>query len=310
MTAKRKLQRKISICSESQVPEEQKLSYLEIGSVPPLPLFALFAADDDGFGAEADDLKGSSGNEKNIEAMAKAGGGEEALFGARGKATDTLQLDDLQMGFEMEDEDAQSRKKALEEQARHRAKMDFKKSLLSEVCSADLAAHFDSRVCRQLIEYLAYVQLDGITALDQIHLIALADTAANIRCDVTFSGRQDMFGKRNKFLTSQQSVDAVNATATASATVSATGITSSNAAAQPTVDTCGFKFLLALRSYNYLLRTLPVHDSQLLKKAGLGSAVFTWAFHSECQQELLAAITQPNGSNIALGKLVSKTRVR
>lgn len=68
------------------------------------------------------------------------------------------------------------------------------------------------------------------------------------------------------------------------------------------MDTCGFKFLLALRSYNYLLRTLPAHDSQLLNQAGLGSAVFTWAFHSECQQELLTAITQANGSNITPGK--------
>lgn len=287
MTAKRKLQRKISICSESQVPEEQKLSYLEIGSVPPLPLFALFAADDDdGFAAESDQLKGATGGKpKEVTTKAESGGDDEALFGLGGatrKTADTLLLDDLQMGFEVEDEEAQARKRALEEQAKQRAEMEFKKSLLSEVCSADLAAHFDSRVCRQLIEYLAYVQLDGITPLDQIHLIALADTAANIRCDVTFNGRQDLFGKRNKFLSSQQSVDTDN----------------TNSSTQPTVDTCGFKFLLALRSYNYLLRTLPSHDSQLLKQAGLGSAVFTWAFHSECQQELLTAITQANGSNI------------
>lgn len=263
------------------MPEEQKLNYLEIGSIPPLPLFALFAADDDGFGE----------TENKTEDKSKKDTPKEGLFGpARAAATDTLLSDDfdrqLQMGFEVEDEEETGRKRVLAEQAKQRAKAEFKKSLLSEVCSADLAVHFDSRVCSLLTEYLAYVQLDGITALDQIHLIALADTAANIRCDVTFGGRQDVFGKRKNFLSSsQQSTDLLGNQET----------DNFGHQAQPTVDTCGFKFLLALRSYNYLLRTLPAHDSQLLKQAGLGSAVFTWAFHSECQQELLTAITQANG---------------
>ncbi len=44
-----RLQRKISICSESEMPEHKVNSVLEIQAIPPLPLFALFAADDDNF---------------------------------------------------------------------------------------------------------------------------------------------------------------------------------------------------------------------------------------------------------------------
>jgi hypothetical protein len=47
--AQKKLRRKISICSESEIPEEKVLNYLEIGSIPPLPLFALFATDSENF---------------------------------------------------------------------------------------------------------------------------------------------------------------------------------------------------------------------------------------------------------------------
>lgn len=37
----------MSVCSESEIPEEQVLNYLQVDAIPPLPLFALFAADND-----------------------------------------------------------------------------------------------------------------------------------------------------------------------------------------------------------------------------------------------------------------------
>jgi hypothetical protein len=37
----------MSVCYESEIPEEQPLNYLEVDTIPPLPLFALYAADDD-----------------------------------------------------------------------------------------------------------------------------------------------------------------------------------------------------------------------------------------------------------------------
>ena len=43
----KKIKRKISVCSESKIPERKTSNYLDIDSIPPLPLYALFAADSD-----------------------------------------------------------------------------------------------------------------------------------------------------------------------------------------------------------------------------------------------------------------------
>jgi hypothetical protein len=59
-----------------------------------------------------------------------------------------------------------------------------------------------------------------------------------------------------------------------------------------TVDNCGLKFLLAVRSYNYLLRTLPLPNREKLKEIGLGTVNYAWAFHSECEQELINSISK------------------
>ena len=166
------------------------------------------------------------------------------------------------------------------EKKKARELLEFKKNLLSEVYSTNSAVYFNSKVCKLLIDYLDYVQLDGINMIDQIHIVALADTAANIKCDVTFNKQNDIFHKK-KFLSQQKSTEIPD---------DDNIFVETENNLSPTVDTCGFKYLLAHRSYNYLLRTLPADDREVLKKTGLGSAVYTWAFHSECQQELLDAI--------------------
>ena len=153
-TTKRKLQRKISICSESEVPEEQKLNYLEIGSIPPLPLFALFAADDDGYGeAETDKLA----DNKSVEVDAFTSASD--LFSAKpqpGLLDETLDFEKelQQMGHE-DDEAAETRRKLLEETVKSKAKLEFKKSLLSEVYATNLASRsFNSKASKCFIEKL------------------------------------------------------------------------------------------------------------------------------------------------------------
>ena len=157
---------------------------------------------------------------------------------------------------------------------------------MSENYSSNNANYFNSRVCKLLIEYLSHVQLDGINSIDQIHLVAIADTAANIKCDVAFTNQNDIFRKK-KFTHQQKSTEC--------AEDDILGSLEDEKNFSQTVDTCGFKFLLALRSYNYLMRTLPISDRDKLKKSGLGTSVFTWAFHSECEQELLGTITNCGG---------------
>lgn len=195
---------------------------------------------------------------------------------------DDLDIDNFHIGFDDDDDD---RKTAIAEKKKAKETFNFKKSLLSEVYSTNNASYFNSKVCNLLTEYLSYVQLDGIKSIDQIHLVAIADTAANVKCDVTFSNhQQDIFHRKN-FMHQQKSTDG---------SMDDEVLASDGSSLSPTVDNCGFKFLLALRSYNYLMKTLPSGNRDLLKNIGLGSSVYTWAFHSECQQELLTSVTTNN----------------
>jgi hypothetical protein len=185
-----------------------------------------------------------------------------------------LDIDEFKMSLDDNDfEDSEARKNKNLENQKAKEKLAFKKTLLTDAYSTNKAVYFNSAVCKLLIDYLSYARLEGISAIDQIHLVAIADTVANIKCDVTFN-TQNIF-HRKKFIRQQKSLDTMD------------GDLADDENLTPTVDMCGFKFLLAMRSYNYLLRTLPDRDRDVLRSNGLGSAVNTWAFHSECQQELL-----------------------
>jgi hypothetical protein len=60
---------------------------------------------------------------------------------------------------------------------------------------------FNSKVCQLLNDYLTRVQLSGLTSIDQMYLVALADTVANVKCDVSFDQNQDLF-QRKEFVNS------------------------------------------------------------------------------------------------------------
>jgi hypothetical protein len=127
-------------------------------------------------------------------------------------------------------------------------------------------------VCKLLNDYLTCVQLNGLGSIDQMYLVALADTVANVKCDnITFGGSKAGGGTEDLFTKKDFGSE-------------------STGGEHQIVDNCGLKFLLALRSYNYLMRTLPLPNRLALKKIGLGTATFAWAFHSECEQELLNAL--------------------
>ena len=108
-----------------------------------------------------------------------------------------------------------------------------------------------------LTEYLTTFQLSGLTTIDQIHLVALADSVANVKCDVNF-GQEDFFKKTEFLDNNNASPDPKN----------------ENVLVSQIVDNCGLKFLLAVRSYNYLMRTLPDANREILKEVGLGTANF------------------------------------
>ncbi|CAF0710194.1 unnamed protein product [Brachionus calyciflorus] len=237
-SAEKKLKkRKMSLTNEMEIPEEQTLNFLSIDHIPPLPLFQLYAADSQII------INQDSNNSKEEKTMEN----NKDLF-----SQDNLQ----ELSFRNDDFDFlnEEDKQKLIERQQQQEKLELKKNLLIET-----NYNFDQKVCKLLIEYLEYVQLNGLTSTDQMYLVALADTIVNVNCDL----------KSGKTSDSQDHL----------------------------VDDCGFKFLLSLRSYNYLIRTLPIALRAKLKSIGVGTANFAWAFHSECEQDLLNQITNNNGDD-------------
>jgi hypothetical protein len=259
----------MSVCNESEIPEEQVINYLEIDTIPPLPLFALFASDND--------TCIDSANEQNTNTMNENQQSND-LFDTNPNRYDTelkLNMNDSTLDDEYEFDE--ERKQRLMEKKLAREKLEYKKILLN--LTNNSAGSFNSKVCKLLNEYLTCIQLNGLTSIDQMYLVALADTVANVKCDVIFNPSEDLFQKKD-----------LNENSAKNQTTSETN------SSDQIVDNCGLKFLLALRSYNYLMKTLPIPNRDKLKSIGLGTANFAWAFHSECEQDLLNALPKVNNN--------------
>ena len=50
------------------------------------------------------------------------------------------------------------------------------------------------------------------------------------------------------------------------------------------IDDGGLRYMLALRHFIYLMRTLPIRQRAQLQLQGLSSAYLVWAFHSEAEE--------------------------
>ena len=114
---------------------------------------------------------------------------------------------------------------------------------------------FGPRQAALLTSVLTHTQLPGLSSVDQMHLLALADTLAS--CSATH-------------LVSSSIQSGPSKTA------------NKNGRAFSTIA-----FFLAARHHAFLLRCLPPVQRATLKKQGISSSLLTWAFHSEAQDELL-----------------------
>ncbi|XP_066150653.1 dmX-like protein 2 isoform X3 [Euwallacea fornicatus] len=129
--------------------------------------------------------------------------------------------------------------------------------------------HFTPKQGRILSRLLTHMHLPGLSSLDQMHLLALADTVATCNTD----------------LAERFAIDAAK-----SAMVKENLINQNEEVMTDSLDDCGLRFLLAMKHYSYLLRCLPLAQRSLLQKNGVGSNNLAWAFHSESQEELLNLI--------------------
>lgn len=126
-------------------------------------------------------------------------------------------------------------------------------------------SHFGPRQGQILSRLLTHTHLPGLSSLDQMHLLALADTVST--CNTDFS---------EKFLCD---------TGKSSTNKDAAGNSLTDS-----LDDCGLRFLMAMKHYTYLLRCLPLNQRTQFQKHGIGTSNIVWAFHSESEEELLNLI--------------------
>ncbi len=129
---------------------------------------------------------------------------------------------------------------------------------------------FGQRQSRQLSRVLTHTQLPGLTSLDQMHLLALADTVASI-------------GTRLDHREVQQS--------------------HIHDGTPDSLDECGLRFLIVVKQYTYLVRCLPPAQRGQLQKQGISTADVVWAFHSESQEDILNLIPAYQKGNMTWQQL-------
>ncbi|XP_011258519.2 dmX-like protein 2 isoform X5 [Camponotus floridanus] len=219
--------------STTQIPEELTLDYAEITSISPLPLWTLLMAD----------------KETNLPHQ---------------QSEDKHDYNEL---FDSNLDEGESLDDMLEEDYDCSRQKDRR----SSVPERQGISHFGPRQGRLLSRLLTHTHLPGLSSLDQMHLLALADTVST--CNVDFAERF-----------------AIDAAKSAIAKENLTGIPDGETVSTDSLDDCGLRFLLAMKHYNYLIRCLPLAQRAQFQKQGVASNNLVWAFHSESEEELLGLI--------------------
>lgn len=142
----------------------------------------------------------------------------------------------------------------------------------SSIPERQYLSHFGPRQGQLLSRLLTHTHLPGLSSLDQMHLLALADTVST--CNTDFAERF-----------------AIDAAKTAIAKENLTGNPNdSEHVSTDSLDDCGLRFLMAMKHFNYLIRCLPLAQRNQFQKQGVVSSNVVWAFHSEGEEELLNLI--------------------
>lgn len=130
-------------------------------------------------------------------------------------------------------------------------------------------SHFGPRQGQLISRLLTHTHLPGLSSLDQMHLLALADTVAT--CNTDFAERFINDAAKSAMTKENQ-----------------TGVPEN--VSTESLDDCGLRFLLAMKHYSYLLRCLPIAQRQPFQKQGVVTSNIVWAFHSESEEEMLNLI--------------------
>lgn len=226
-TPKRHLSRTISVSGSTAkdmiiAGRDGTREYTEIDSIPPLPLYALLAADQDtSYKVSEEAIKNAQHSTNNFEN--KADDQYADLFQVQSVTTDDF------IGFETERRENRSKVINLTQYG---------------------PTYFGREHASVLSSHLMHSSLPGLTRLEQMFLVALADTVATTGTELGESRDKHYKGG-------------------------------------DTLDECGLRYLLAMRLHTCLLTSLPpLYRIQLLHQ-GLSTCHFAWAFHSEAEEELI-----------------------
>ncbi|XP_075904744.1 dmX-like protein 2 isoform X4 [Nelusetta ayraudi] len=200
--------------------------YTEINSIPPLPLYSLMLADlDTSYKGAEEATKGT-----------KVADGEGAQKSTEDQYSDLFQVPTV----------------TTDDFVNFAADKPEKKSRVINLSQYG-PTYFGPEHAQVLSSHLMHSSLPGLTRLEQMFLVALADTVATTNAEVSSSTDQKYSGAE-------------------------------------ALDECGLRYLLAMRLHTCLLTSLPpLYRMQLLHQ-GLSTCHFAWAFHSEAEEELLNMI--------------------
>ncbi|VDD82171.1 unnamed protein product [Mesocestoides corti] len=129
---------------------------------------------------------------------------------------------------------------------------------------------FGTEEAQILSDLLSRYHLPGLSRLDQMYLLGIAELMANTRAEITdrLSG---ISAAVHQVLPDRHGGNGF----------------SSNGISDLELDECGLRFLMTMRLFSYLCGTLPPGKRNQLLKSGLTSRSFVWAFHSEADEVLL-----------------------
>ncbi|XP_028679377.1 dmX-like protein 2 isoform X1 [Erpetoichthys calabaricus] len=228
--ARRHLSRTISVSGSTGkdtiiAGREGGRDYTEIDSIPPLPLYALLSADmDTSYKSVEETGKVPTGTES--QAQFSSGDQYDDLFQVHPITTDDF------VSFAAEKKESKSRVINLSQYG---------------------PTYFGPEHAQVLSSHLMHSSLPGLTRLEQMFLVALADTVATTSTEI---GQNRAKGYRGG----------------------------------ETLDECGLRYLLAMRLHSCLLTSLPPVYRMSLLHQGLSTCHFAWAFHSEAEEEMLNMI--------------------
>ncbi|XP_065107376.2 dmX-like protein 2 isoform X2 [Paramisgurnus dabryanus] len=228
--ARRHLSRTISVSGSTAkdtivAGREGGRDYTEINSIPPLPLYALLSADQDtSFKPGEEAGKAGKGAEHETQKLSEDQYAD--LFQVQ-----TVTTDDF-VSFAAEKPEKKSRVINLSQYG---------------------PTYFGPEHAQVLSSHLMHSSLPGLTRLEQMFLVALADTVATTSAEVAGPMEKQYSGGE-------------------------------------ALDECGLRYLLAMRLHTCLLTSLPpLYRLQLLHQ-GVSTCHFAWAFHSEAEEEMLNMI--------------------